>query len=248
MRASRYPRTQCKATAPPATAAALPSPRVVDGRSGQRRRGSTRPSSNQARRESQRSHNDGSAISPMRKRRTSARSRATRTTPTPSATSRSCTTSISTTRRRAGAFERYQAADAGRRHAGRPRGSLELKARIAAITRTAEASHERIRGIAIPCLARRCWPAPARPLAGPLPQVSRQRSRTRNPEKAVDRLQLDATAITGNRELPKVMSIVPWKAAEPPGGPDRPMGSLIDECSRRSIVTNFGARSHISAT
>ena len=49
------------------------------------------------------------------------------------------------------------------------------------------------------------------------------------PEKAVDRLQLDATAITGNRELPKVMSIVPWKAAEPPGGPDRPMGSLIEE-------------------
>lgn len=48
-------------------------------------------------------------------------------------------------------------------------------------------------------------------------------------EKAVDRLNLDATAITGNRELPKVMSIVPWKAAEPPGGPDRPMGSLIDE-------------------
>jgi len=46
---------------------------------------------------------------------------------------------------------------------------------------------------------------------------------------AVDRLQLDATAITGNRELPKVMSIVPWKAAEPPGGPARPMGSLIDE-------------------
>ena len=47
-------------------------------------------------------------------------------------------------------------------------------------------------------------------------------------ERAVDRLQLDSTAITGNRELPKVMSIVPWKAAEPPGGPDRPMGSLID--------------------
>ena len=32
-------------------------------------------------------------------------------------------------------------------------------------------------------------------------------------DKAVDRLNLDATAITGNRELPKVMSIVPWKAA-----------------------------------
>jgi hypothetical protein len=48
-------------------------------------------------------------------------------------------------------------------------------------------------------------------------------------DRAVDRLQLDATAITGTRELPKVMNIVPWKAAEPPDGPDRPLGSLIDE-------------------
>jgi hypothetical protein len=49
------------------------------------------------------------------------------------------------------------------------------------------------------------------------------------PERALDRLELDATAITGNRELPKVLSIVPWKAAEPPSGPDRPMNSLIEE-------------------
>jgi hypothetical protein len=48
-------------------------------------------------------------------------------------------------------------------------------------------------------------------------------------ERVVDRLKLDATAITGNRELPKVMSIVPWKPAEPPAGPERPMGSLIEE-------------------
>jgi hypothetical protein len=47
--------------------------------------------------------------------------------------------------------------------------------------------------------------------------------------RALDRLELDATAITGSRELPRVMSIVPWKAAEPPAGPDRPMGSLIEE-------------------
>ena len=46
---------------------------------------------------------------------------------------------------------------------------------------------------------------------------------------AVDRLQLDPTAITGNRELPKVMNIVPWKAAEPPSGPDRPLNSLVEE-------------------
>jgi hypothetical protein len=50
-----------------------------------------------------------------------------------------------------------------------------------------------------------------------------------SPSRAHDRLQLDSTAITGNRELPKVMSIVPWKEAEPPSGPDRPMGSLVDE-------------------
>ena len=47
--------------------------------------------------------------------------------------------------------------------------------------------------------------------------------------EAVDRLQLDATTVTGIRELPKVMSIVPWKPAEPPAGPERPMGSLIEE-------------------
>lgn len=47
--------------------------------------------------------------------------------------------------------------------------------------------------------------------------------------KTVDRLQLDATAITGNRELPKVMNIVPWKAAEPAAGPDRPLNSLVEE-------------------
>jgi hypothetical protein len=52
---------------------------------------------------------------------------------------------------------------------------------------------------------------------------------TKPTARALDRLELDSTAITGNRELPKVMSIVPWKAAEPPAGPDRPMGSLIEE-------------------
>ena len=52
---------------------------------------------------------------------------------------------------------------------------------------------------------------------------------TASTDRAMDHLRLDSTAITGNRELPKVMSIVPWKAGEPPEGPDRPMGSLIEE-------------------
>ena len=66
------------------------------------------------------------------------------------------------------------------------------------------------------------------------PSASRQQPEARlagRPavEDALDRIKLDSTAITGNRELPKVMSIVPWKSAEPPAGPDRPMGSLIEE-------------------
>ena len=63
----------------------------------------------------------------------------------------------------------------------------------------------------------------------PASPVTTAAARPAPADRAVDRLQLDSTAITGNRELPKVMSIVPWKAAEPPAGPDRPMGSLIEE-------------------
>jgi hypothetical protein len=73
-------------------------------------------------------------------------------------------------------------------------------------------------------------PAPA--AAKPSAQQPAATPATPTPSKAkgaVDRLQLDPTAITGNRELPKVMNIVPWKAAEPPGGPDRPLNSLVDE-------------------
>lgn len=61
------------------------------------------------------------------------------------------------------------------------------------------------------------------------PSVSAKVAKSEPAGRAHDRLQLDATVVTGNRELPKVMSIVPWKGAEPPGGPDRPMGSLIEE-------------------
>lgn len=68
----------------------------------------------------------------------------------------------------------------------------------------------------------------AEPVAGPTAK-SKAATATAANDRVVDRLQLDPTSITGNRELPKVMSIVPWKAAEPPAGPDRPMGSLIDE-------------------
>ena len=37
--------------------------------------------------------------------------------------------------------------------------------------------------------------------------------RTSTPARA-DRLELDTTIVTGNRELPKVLYIVPWKKAD----------------------------------
>ena len=64
-------------------------------------------------------------------------------------------------------------------------------------------------------------PAAAQPAPPPAPPKT-------SSARAVDRLQLESTTITGSRELPKVMSIVPWKPAEPSGGLDRPMGSLVD--------------------
>jgi hypothetical protein len=46
---------------------------------------------------------------------------------------------------------------------------------------------------------------------------------------AKDRLDLDATQITGNRELPKVLYIVPWRSAELGDLVGRPVNSLLDE-------------------
>ena len=46
---------------------------------------------------------------------------------------------------------------------------------------------------------------------------------------ARDRLDLDSTQITGNRELPKVLYIVPWRSAELGDLVGRPVNSLLDE-------------------
>jgi hypothetical protein len=45
----------------------------------------------------------------------------------------------------------------------------------------------------------------------------------------VDRLELDASSITGNQELPKVMYIVPWKEADIGDLQGKPVNSLLDE-------------------
>jgi len=59
---------------------------------------------------------------------------------------------------------------------------------------------------------------------GPRVQTSPQRTR-----RGMDTLELGTTSITGNQELPKVMSIVPWKSAQPLDVEGRPADSLLDE-------------------
>jgi hypothetical protein len=47
--------------------------------------------------------------------------------------------------------------------------------------------------------------------------------------KAIDRIELDATQITGNKELPKVMYVVPWKHSDLGDLTGKPANSLVDE-------------------
>ena len=47
--------------------------------------------------------------------------------------------------------------------------------------------------------------------------------------KATDRIDLDTTQITGNKELPKVMYVVPWKRADLGDLTGKPANSLVDE-------------------
>jgi hypothetical protein len=54
-------------------------------------------------------------------------------------------------------------------------------------------------------------------------------ARTQVKGRALDRLELDTTQITGNRELPKVLYIVPWKRADLGDLVGKPVNSLLDE-------------------
>lgn len=60
----------------------------------------------------------------------------------------------------------------------------------------------------------------------PSPGTSRRSGRA---AKSDGVLALGATDITGNKELPKVMVIVPWKDSPGAGGVVKPTDSLLDE-------------------
>ncbi len=59
----------------------------------------------------------------------------------------------------------------------------------------------------------------------PMPRVTAARA----PAGSADRLELDATSIRGNQELPKVLYIVPWKDPELGDLVGKPVNSLVDE-------------------
>ena len=71
--------------------------------------------------------------------------------------------------------------------------------------------------------------------AAPATQTDSTAVRDQSPQSArratsaSDRLELDTTVVTGNRELPKVLYIVPWKKADIGDLPAQPFNTLLDE-------------------
>ena len=76
-------------------------------------------------------------------------------------------------------------------------------------------------------------PAASAPAVAPAPKpASASQSAAvakTTPRKGPDRMELDTTDITGNRELPKVLYIVPWKRSDLGDVVGRPVNSLLDE-------------------
>ncbi len=66
--------------------------------------------------------------------------------------------------------------------------------------------------------------APEAPSAARTPKAGGQK-----PPGGVDRLDLNTATVTGDREQPKVMYIVPWKSSDMGDLSGRPMNSLLDE-------------------
>jgi len=75
------------------------------------------------------------------------------------------------------------------------------------------------------------------------------------PASAEDRADIDRTKIIGNRELPKVLYIVPWKKPLPGELAGRPVESVLDEALapvdrdvfRRQVLYDGQARTYSSA-
>ncbi|MCW8901032.1 MAG: hypothetical protein OQK75_14270 [Gammaproteobacteria bacterium] len=62
------------------------------------------------------------------------------------------------------------------------------------------------------------------------------------PLSAEDRIELEGMSIIGNKELPKMLYIVPWKNSELPDMNAPPIESLIDEALAPVDRDNFKRR------
>jgi hypothetical protein len=61
------------------------------------------------------------------------------------------------------------------------------------------------------------------------PALAQQRAESVPTPERADRADIDRTQIIGNRELPKVLYIVPWKKPVPGAMSGRPVASVLDE-------------------
>ncbi|HEX8781726.1 MAG TPA: hypothetical protein VF764_00020 [Steroidobacteraceae bacterium] len=82
---------------------------------------------------------------------------------------------------------------------------------------------------AAPTAAPTAAPAADASAAKPAPTRQNAVAAKATTRKGPDRLELDATDIKGNRELPKVLYIVPWKRADLGDVVGKPVNSLLDE-------------------
>lgn len=72
--------------------------------------------------------------------------------------------------------------------------------------------------------------APAKATAAPVaPGAARAPAAVRSAATKTDRLDLGTATVTGDREQPKVMYIVPWKRSDIGDLAGKPMNSLVDE-------------------
>ena len=71
--------------------------------------------------------------------------------------------------------------------------------------------------------------SPAVDTSAPQPQAAEAKPAASGRRAQSDRLDLDTTIVTGNRELPKVLYIVPWKKADLGDLPAQPFNTLLDE-------------------
>ena len=69
-------------------------------------------------------------------------------------------------------------------------------------------------------------PAVQAPAPGPAPATLPD---AKPPAATMDRLELDPTSIIGNKELPRVMVIVPWKRSDIGDLTGRPANTLLNE-------------------